>query len=129
MILSVVKEEVYLHELTQAVSGVTTVPEYWDVVLRVCKDMNFTTVHMEMRGVHFEEVPRDMDVSPSWNVSLSLGPSGSLSVTRSAGYEAPDYMMRALVHLQKLIEEKELGAIPSPVATEDSTQVSLTGAA
>ncbi len=129
MILSVVKEEVYLHELTQAVSGITTVPEYWDVVLRVCKDMNFTTVHMEMRGAHFEEVARDKDVSPSWNVSLSLGPSGSLSVTRSAGHDAPDYMMRALVHLQKLIEEKELSANPTPVATEDSTRISLTGAA
>jgi UDP-GlcNAc:undecaprenyl-phosphate GlcNAc-1-phosphate transferase len=129
MLLSVVKEEVYLQELTQAVSRVTTVPEYWNVVLAVCKDMNFTTVNMQIHGVDFEEVLQDKDASPSWNVSLSLGPSGSLRVTRTAGREAPGYMMRALVHLQKLIEEKELSAIPTPSATKDSASISLTDAA
>jgi UDP-GlcNAc:undecaprenyl-phosphate GlcNAc-1-phosphate transferase len=127
MILSVVKEDVYLHELKLAVSRINSLPEYWDVVQRVCKDMNFTTVHMQMHGVHFEGVLEDKGVSPSWNLSLSLGPRGSLRVTRTAGHEAPDYMMRALVHLQKLIEEKEMQAVSEPVGAEES--ISLSGAA
>jgi hypothetical protein len=129
MILSVVKEDVYLHELTQAISRVTTVPEYWDVVLTVCKDMNFTTVQMQMQGVHFEEVLEDKGANTSWNLSLSLGPRGNLRITRTAGHEAPDYMMRALVHLQKLIEEKELSEASKAVGAEGSAPVSLSGAA
>jgi UDP-GlcNAc:undecaprenyl-phosphate/decaprenyl-phosphate GlcNAc-1-phosphate transferase len=129
MILSVVKEDVYLHELTQAVSRIKTLPDYWDVVLAVCKDMNFTTVHMQMQGVHFEEVLEDRGANPSWNLSLSLGPRGSLRVTRTAGHEAPDYMMRALVHLQKLIEEKELSGVPKAVEAKGSAPISLSGAA
>jgi UDP-GlcNAc:undecaprenyl-phosphate GlcNAc-1-phosphate transferase len=129
MILSVVKEEVYLHELTQAVSRIDTLPQYWDVVRTVCKDMNFTTVHMQMQGVHFEEAFEDKGAAPSWNLSLSLGSNGSLRITRTAGHEAPDYMMRALIHLQKLIEEKELGVVPKSVGKEDSAPISLSGAA
>jgi hypothetical protein len=129
MILSVVKEEVYLHELTQAVSGINTLPQYWDVVLTVCKDLNFATVHMQMNGVHFEEVLLDQDEKPSWNISLTLGPRGNLRVTRTAGREAPDHMMRALVHLQKLIERKELSEVPKPIASGESAPISLSGAA
>ena len=129
MILSVVKEEVYLHELTQALSGINTLPQYWDVILTVCKDLNFATVHMQMNGVHFEEVLLDQDEKPSWNISLSLGPRGNLRVTRTAGCEAPDYMMRALVHLQKLIERKELSEVPKACASEESAPISLSGAA
>jgi len=128
MILSVVKEEVYLHELTRAVAKIDKLPQYWDVVLTVCKDMNFTTVQMQMHGIHFEEVLDDDSAAPSWSISLLLGPRGNLKATRTAGREAPDYMMRALVHLQKLIEQKEL-AQREPAASEDRRPVSLSGAA
>jgi UDP-GlcNAc:undecaprenyl-phosphate GlcNAc-1-phosphate transferase len=129
MILSVVKEEVYLHELTQAVARITSLPQYWDVVRTICKDMNFTTVHMQMHGIHFEEAMEDKGASPSWNISLSLGPHGSLRVTRTAGHEAPDYMMRALIHLQNLIEQKELRGAAKAIEKEDAAPISLSGAA
>jgi hypothetical protein len=129
MILSVVKEEVYLQKLTQAVSKIKTLPQYWDVVLTVCKDMNCTTVYMQMQGVEFEEVLADQGAAPSWNIALSLGSRGDLRVTRTAGRDAPDYMMRALVHLQKLIEAKELLESPKPIESGGSEAVRLSGAA
>ena len=77
MILSVVKEEVYLHDLTEAVARIEKPSQYWDLLRRVCKDMNFTTVHMQMHGLHHEEVIADRNADASWNISLSLGPHGS----------------------------------------------------
>jgi hypothetical protein len=91
--------------------------------------MNFTTVHMEMHGVHFEEAFEDKGETPSWNLSLSLGSNGSLRITRTAGHEAPGYMMRALVHLQKLAEKRELSVVPRSAGKEDSAPMSLSGAA
>jgi UDP-GlcNAc:undecaprenyl-phosphate GlcNAc-1-phosphate transferase len=129
MILKVVKEEVYLQALSRAVAKVDKLPQYWDVVLRVCKDMNFTTVQMQMNGVYFEEVLGDQAAAPSWNIALSLGLGGHLKATRIAGQDAPDYMMRALVHLQKLIEDKEMAKASKLAASEESDSVSYSGAA
>lgn len=128
MILSVVKEEVYLNELTQALGRIESPSQYWDVVLQVCKDMNFTTAQMQMHGVRYREVIADSEMIPTWNIALSLGPHGSLRATRTAGREAPEYMMRALVHLQRLIEQKE-GLTSESNAGEVSEPVSLSGAA
>jgi UDP-GlcNAc:undecaprenyl-phosphate/decaprenyl-phosphate GlcNAc-1-phosphate transferase len=109
MVLSVVKEEIYLTELTKAIAKVTTLQESWTVVLTVCKDMNFATVQMRMHGVIFEEVLNEMDEEKdsAWNIALTLGQYGSLRVARSAAADAPSFMMRALVHLQHLLEQKD----------------------
>jgi len=109
MVLSVVKEEIYLTELTKAIAKVTTLQESWTVVLTVCKDMNFATVQMRMHGVIFEEVLNEIDEEKdsAWNIALTLGQSGSLRVARSAAADAPSFMMRALVHLQHLLEQKD----------------------
>jgi UDP-GlcNAc:undecaprenyl-phosphate GlcNAc-1-phosphate transferase len=111
MVLRVVKEEIYLQELTKSVATIVTLQDCWAVVLNVCKDMNFTTVQMRMHGVLFEETLKEHDdEDSSWSISLTLGQSGSLRVARNAAAEAPTFMMRALVHLQQLLEEKDLSA-------------------
>jgi UDP-GlcNAc:undecaprenyl-phosphate GlcNAc-1-phosphate transferase len=129
MVLRVVKEEIYLQELTQAIAQIDTLQDCWNVVLGLCKDMNFSTVQMQMHGVQFEEnLEGHREEDASWNIALTLGQYGNLKVARSAAVEAPTFMMRALVHLQKLIEEKDFAAQKVPVETSLKSS-SATGAA
>lgn len=115
MVLRVVKEEIYLQELTRAIAKIDTLEDCWDVVLTISKDMNFTTVQMRMHGVFFEETLNDhVDEDPSWSIALSLGQYGNLRVVRTAAAEAPTFMMRALVHLQQLLEKKDFSDRRTP---------------
>jgi UDP-GlcNAc:undecaprenyl-phosphate/decaprenyl-phosphate GlcNAc-1-phosphate transferase len=108
MVLRVVKEEIYLQELTRAVAKIDTLQDCWKVVLTVSRDMNFTTVQMRLHGAIFEEVLNEgVEEDSSWNIGLPLGHYGNLRITRDAAADAPTFMMGALVHLQKLIEEKD----------------------
>jgi UDP-GlcNAc:undecaprenyl-phosphate GlcNAc-1-phosphate transferase len=108
MVTRVVKEEIYLQELTRNAAKIETLQDCWNVVLAVGRDMNFSTVQMRLHGVLFEEFLKEHDDDEqSWSMSLTLGQNGSLRVARNAAADAPAFMMRALVHLQHLIEKKE----------------------
>ncbi len=99
------------------------------MVLTVCRDMNFSTVQMRMHGAIFEEVlSQDEDEDPSWNIALTLGNFGSLRVARTTAADAPNFMMKALVHLQKQIEQKDFSERKHSVEPSLKSS-SLTGAA
>jgi UDP-GlcNAc:undecaprenyl-phosphate GlcNAc-1-phosphate transferase len=107
MVRQMVKEEVYLQELTTAMAKIHTLQEFWQVVRSVCRDMNFASVQMRLHGSFFAEVISELPAEvPSWSIALSLGPDGNMRIARAASSEAPTYMMRALVHLQHLVEKK-----------------------
>ena len=129
MILRAVKEEVYLQDLTVAMAKISDVPGCWKLMVTVCSDMNFTSVQMRMDGMLFEETLNDHEeAGPSWNIALSLGPHGNLRVTRNAATESPAFMMRALVHVQQLLEHKVLDGSKS-VKRPTSEVTQLSGAA
>jgi UDP-GlcNAc:undecaprenyl-phosphate GlcNAc-1-phosphate transferase len=120
MVRSVVKEDIYLQELTTAIARIITLQEFWQIVRAVCRDMNFSTVQMRLHGEFFSEVLREQKAEePSWSIALSLGPNGTMRITRSAAGDAPNFMMRALVHLQSLVEKKVFTDCKMPPTTTD----------
>jgi len=130
MVRRAVKEEIYMQDLAVSVAKIDTVQDCWNVVQKVCKDMNFATVQMRMHGVIFEgALDKQQDDDTSLSIALTLGRYGNLRLTRNASSETPAFMMRALVRLQQLIEAKDLATerrLPPHAKHEPS---SLTGAA
>ena len=126
-ILRVLQEEIYLQELDRSLLGAATVGECWEVVRNACTDLRFASVRMYLLGTSFEETFAGRPDDISWEMNLSLGRNGHLSVTRVAESKAPLLMMSALHLVQESIKAKEL-FLADP-ATQVSESAALSGAA
>ena len=125
--LRVIQEDIYLQELERTLVAAETVRQCWEVVRDACTDLRFGSVGMYLQGESFEEilVPHTGDVS--WEMTLSLGRRGHLSLTRVSESAAPALMMSALHLLQEGLKSKE--PLPhEPEAAETETGA-MSGAA
>lgn len=102
-----VQEEIYLHDLTLALRGSETPEACWDVVRSTCRDLDFSTVRMQLGGCAFQEEFVLFADSPSWRIQLSLGNDGDLILTRLSPTEEPRFMMAVLHHLQEALGQRQ----------------------
>lgn len=128
-LLQTIKEEVYLHELTKSISKASDADSCWKVVLTVGVDMNFSSVRMRMQGRSFERIFHSIEKNETTcSIALSFGERGELRATKTGPGESPVFSMRSIVHLQKLLEQKEF-ANSEEVIPEKARVAEYSGAA
>lgn len=118
-VLRVLKEEIYIQELTTALTAVKSVEECWNVVRGACHDLSFASVQMLLHDQSYEAtfINRMSDVS--WKLTVSLGKKGHLILTRAHESQSPRHMVAVLDHLQHSIRSREhlfLRSTQEPVA-------------
>ena len=121
-ILRVLQDEIYLQELDRLLTGAETVEDCWVVVRNACIDLRFASVRMYLLGASYEETLAGRVDDISWEMTLSLGRNGHLSLTRVAESKVPVLMMSALHLLQESIKGKEL------FLTEPASQIAESNA-
>ena len=103
----VLQQEIYLTELRRSIAAAETVQDCWSVVHAACADLAFAFVEMRLNGETFESIPEGISAEPTWQMTLSLGRSGHLSLTRVVESTTPLLMMSVLHLLQEGIKSKE----------------------
>ena len=106
-----VTDEIYLHELEQALVRADSMEQWWIVARGAFLELGFASVDLELYGILFQEQFVPDARQPSCRLHLDLGEHGSMILTRMPEAAAPRTMMPALRSLQASIEER-----PSPVS-------------
>ncbi|WP_213803604.1 MraY family glycosyltransferase [Granulicella sp. dw_53] len=105
-ILGLVREEIYLHDLGRALLDSKTSDDCWMVVKKACAEMRFATIEMSFQGNRFETILDPATLEHEWRITLPLGDSGYLSLSRSAYEKSPKTMISTLDHLQEILVKR-----------------------
>ncbi len=101
-----VSDEIYLHELTQALLRADSVEHWWSVARSAFMELGFASVDLEIYGRSFQEDFVSDARQPSCRLHLDLGENGLMILTRMPGTDTPRMMMAALRQLQTSIEQR-----------------------
>ena len=105
-VLKAVQEEIYLLELRRTFLEVDSPEACWQVVRKVCWDLDFASATLELGGSSYsEQFPHDAGHSGS-QFHFSFGPHGYLVLTRSSTAPSPRLMYQALDFLRTAIASK-----------------------
>lgn len=107
MVLRVLKEEIYMQELTRALAATGSIEECWQVIRGVCHDLSFASVQMLLQDESYEAIFFNRINDHSWRLTVSLGKKGHLILTRSQDSSSPRHMMLVLDQLQQTIKARE----------------------
>lgn len=103
----VLKEEIYLEDLRRSLGKASSLDDCWTIVRGSCEELRFASVQMFLQGHTFEEIFDSTRSETSWQMTLSLGRKGHLSLTRVSDIQSPTLMMSVLHLLQEGIRNKE----------------------
>ncbi len=107
MVLRVLKEEIYIQELTHALAATTSIEDCWQVVRGACHDLSFASVQMLLHDESYEATFLNRLNDHSWKLTVTLGKKGHLILTRAQDSTSPRHMMLVLDHLQQNIRARE----------------------
>ncbi len=96
----VVQDEIYLVEMRRALLYANSVEECWVIVRRICNDLNFASVRMELLGQTYAETFSSVQGSGGFRIQLHLGAHDYLLLIRESEESAPRLMMPVLDTLQ-----------------------------
>ncbi len=102
-----VKEEIYLQELTASLHSVKSAEECWSVVCNACRELKFASVEMKVTNVFYQVAFLDTASDDCWKFTINFGRTGHLTVTRMRDVVSPQHTMAVLDHLQKMIGDRE----------------------
>ncbi len=106
--LRLVQEEIYLHELEQALAETDTMETFWTIACTACEDLRFATLQMKLRGKQYSQVIVAGETNSSWRLTVPLGGSGEMTLTRGAEAGFPPRLtMAVLERLQDAVQDKE----------------------
>ncbi len=107
-VLRMLKDEIFLQDLKNALRGARTVGECWTILRQACHELNFTSVQMLLHGEAFEAtfLTQIHDAVP-WTLTVSLGRRGHLVLTRTEVSRSPGLMIAALDHFSQFIHERD----------------------
>ena len=101
-----VSNEIYLHELTQALLEADSVNAWWTIARGVFMELGFASVDLEVYGCSFQENFMPTNRKHTCLIHLDLGEHGFMVLTRMPEAESPKVMMDALGRLQSSIEQR-----------------------
>ena len=107
MFVRLMKEEIYIQELSRSLSNVQSIQECWIIICKACRDLSFTSVRMDLNEEIYEETFLDERNGSPWKLTVGLGCNGHLTLTRAQESASPQHMMAVLDHLQQVIGERE----------------------
>ena len=113
-----VSDEIYLHELTEALTRADSVERWWQIARGAFLDLGFASADLELFGRSFQEQFVPGKRQPSCRLHLDLGEEGFMILTRLPEAETPRTMMPALRLLQTSIEERPPFLSFAPVSRE-----------
>ena len=109
-VMRVLQEEIHLQELSKALEHAETIEECWSVICTTCRTLEFASANLYLQGHSFEAIFGKDDGDSSWEMTISLGRKGHLSVKRILDGHSPAVMMPALHLIQEMVKEKAIGA-------------------
>ena len=112
--LRVIGEEIFLHELEQALSRAETMEHFWAIACTACEDLQFATVRMEYNGKEFYQRLVVCSRDTVWRLTVPLGASGELTLTRVAEAVTPRLAMVVIERLQDAVMQRQQLARPVP---------------
>lgn len=95
-----VQDEIYLVELRRSLLYAETVEECWSIVRRICHDLKFASVRMELLGESYSERFYALQETSGFRIQLHLGAQDYLLLTRDTEESAPRLMMPVLHSVQ-----------------------------
>ena len=98
--LRLIQEEIYLHELDLALRAAHTVEHFWTVACTACEDLCFATVCIKLDGKEFLQVMQSGTRESSWRLTVPLGNTGELTLTRITEAVPPRLTMAVIERLQ-----------------------------
>jgi UDP-GlcNAc:undecaprenyl-phosphate GlcNAc-1-phosphate transferase len=123
-VMRVLQEEIHLQELSKALECADTVEECWRVIYAACRTLEFASAHLYLHGQSFEEAFDQGNGDSSWQMTISLGRKGHLSVTRVLDSHSPAVMMPTLHLIQESIKDKEIRLGPEYVTVSGARVIS-----
>ncbi len=109
-LLGGMRDELYLFDLRNRLDSAQTAEACWQIVCTACNDLRFDSVQMYLQGKLFEEGIEVAHADSSWQLTIALGRSGHLRLTRVRESSSPMLMMSVLHSLQETIQSKQLAA-------------------
>ena len=107
MVLRVLKEEIYMQELTHSLAAAQSVEECWHVIRGACHDLSFASVQMLLHDQSYEATFINRMSDHSWRLTVSLGKKGHLILTRAQESNSPRHMVAVLDYFQQTIRARE----------------------
>ena len=120
MVLRVLKEEIYMQELTRALAATYSIEDCWQVIRGVCHDLSFASVQMLLQDESYEAIFINRLNDHSWRLTVTLGKKGHLILTRAQDSNSPRHMMLVLDQLQQTIKAREHLLRRSPLKVESA---------
>jgi UDP-GlcNAc:undecaprenyl-phosphate GlcNAc-1-phosphate transferase len=109
-IIRTVREEIFLHDLDRALAQAATLEGSWQVVCSTCADLRVAAVQMFFRGEAFEKVLIRGDGEKLWKITVPLGKTGSLTLSRIGDGAPPSLMLPVVDRIQESLSRRELVA-------------------
>ena len=98
----VLQDEIYLQNLGQSLSKAESLDHLWELIRIALRSLQFSSIQMNLNGHAFgDSIPK-----APWQLTLSLGSKGHLSLTRSLEGKTPNLMMPVLHLIQETIESR-----------------------
>ena len=114
MVLRVLKEEIYMQELSRSLAKAETVEDCWQIIRGACHDLSFASVQMYLHEVSYEATFVSRISEHSWRLTVSLGKKGHLILTRAQESNSPRHMIAVLDQLQQGVRAREHLFVQSP---------------
>ena len=98
------REEIFLQDLSNSLAKVKSEDDCWDIVHSMCRDLSFASVQMELNDRTYQaEFDTSVDGVAPWQLTIGLGRSGQLRLTRLEHRESPPQLFAALEKLQQAV--------------------------
>ncbi len=115
-VLRHVRDEIYLQELGRSLQEAQSIAACWDIVCKVCSDMEFDTVEMRLEGRKFQTSSEMQTATFAWKITLPLGEHGKLILGRQEHHMLPRLNMAAIERLQEHLTERAETFSPASVS-------------
>ena len=107
-ILRLMKQEIYLVELEDALAKTDTLEAVWDITCLTCEDLHFASVRMHLHDRSYEMALGTTQDEMVWQMTIPLGAKGYLVLTRAKTMEHSQLIFSALGCLHDSLLRKDL---------------------
>ena len=107
-ILRLVQHEVYLDNLSEALTSVRSTLDYWMIIKEACQKLEFSSIRLDVNGEVFYQILKPEASGPIWEFTMCLDESSRLTLSRSIPARSQSLLMSFLHILQEGIHSKTL---------------------
>ena len=108
-LLRIIRDEIALHDLEKSVEQATTVDDFWQILLKLAKDMHCGKVELHYGNTYLQHILAPGDLHPPFSMSMPvpIGKLGHLVFVRDVQQSSPRLMAAMLERLTLALSQKE----------------------